>query len=289
MWTTRWQSATCGLLAEKQWENYGNWSHHVYNLFKTWKISKNQFIVTWRAKDDLKLKISLAQLSDQGEYQCVAENLAGKSVGSINISITSEFFNWILISHCKVVIFYFKKDMPKITYQPSSKDVVEGSSVELKCGYEGDPFPATVIEWRKSGVVLTVCFIHYTYYNIFWKKCIFLSLVQFPRSPPENLCPKRPGHATFWSRDQKRHGPLWVCGENGRSRPPGFKTRRFDRDWETEIRPETGWPETGVWFKCPDSLCGRWAFCAQNQVVSGEWRWFHWFFRYDFTYIYDDW
>lgn len=100
-----------------------------------WKKSSEKISSSGRVSvtDDLRLKILFVRQNDEGEYNCVAENLAGRTEGVVKIVVTNK---------------------PKIRNPPGSIDVVEGSIVELKCDYEGDPYPATTIEWRKTGYLI---------------------------------------------------------------------------------------------------------------------------------------
>uniref|UniRef100_A0A915L361 Ig-like domain-containing protein n=1 Tax=Romanomermis culicivorax TaxID=13658 RepID=A0A915L361_ROMCU len=100
-----------------------------------WRNSKVKIGSTGRvtADDDLKLTIQSASSEDSGEYHCVAENLAGTAVGTINVHVTNQ---------------------PRITFHPASSEVNEGSLVLFTCNYEGDHYPATVIEWRKTGELM---------------------------------------------------------------------------------------------------------------------------------------
>ncbi|OUC48405.1 immunoglobulin domain protein, partial [Trichinella nativa] len=87
-----------------------------------------------RSSDDYSLVIDSARLSDKGEYDCVAENMAGVQKGKIYVHVSKP---------------------PVIERHPSSLEVEEGSEARLDCSYRGNEYPVTVVDWEKDQSVIS--------------------------------------------------------------------------------------------------------------------------------------
>ncbi|KRZ12217.1 Inactive tyrosine-protein kinase 7, partial [Trichinella zimbabwensis] len=87
-----------------------------------------------RSSDDYSLVIDSARLSDRGEYDCVAENMAGVQKGKIYVHVSK---------------------LPVIERHPSSLEVEEGSEARLDCSYRGNEYPVTVVDWEKDQSVIS--------------------------------------------------------------------------------------------------------------------------------------
>ncbi|KRY17455.1 Inactive tyrosine-protein kinase 7, partial [Trichinella patagoniensis] len=87
-----------------------------------------------RSSDDYSLVIDSARLSDRGEYDCVAENMAGVQKGKIYVHVSKP---------------------PVIERHPSSLEVEEGSEARLDCSYRGNEYPVTVVDWEKDQSVIS--------------------------------------------------------------------------------------------------------------------------------------
>ncbi|KFD50891.1 hypothetical protein M513_08204 [Trichuris suis] len=86
-----------------------------------------------RATDDYSLIIDSARADDKGEYDCVAENLAGIKKGTIFVHVSKP---------------------PVIERHPSSLEVEEGSDARMDCSFRGNEYPVTLIEWEKDQTLI---------------------------------------------------------------------------------------------------------------------------------------
>lgn len=93
-------------------------------------------------------------MEDQGEYECVAENLAGQRRGIIRLYVSSKYFLFYPSYRANQSLFF--AEAPSIEVPPSSVDAEEGALTSFECKYKGNEHPVTAVDWELNGAPVQV-------------------------------------------------------------------------------------------------------------------------------------
>ncbi|XP_049864534.1 inactive tyrosine-protein kinase 7-like [Schistocerca gregaria] len=101
---------------------------------RVWWLDPQEHVVTDTGPvrvDDTRLIIAAARPGkDDGNYSCIAENLAGTSTANLQLIVSTP---------------------PTVLASPIPVTVEEGESAIFRCQFEAMPFPVTKVHWLKDG------------------------------------------------------------------------------------------------------------------------------------------